>query len=76
MKKNTSTVLKTLCRKLKTLRLQEGLTLEEVAAKMELSNRSSISVLESGRHDSRISTLCRYANVLGYEIVLDVRSAE
>lgn len=61
-------------RKLAERRAALGLTQTEAAVLMRTS-QSSIARLESGEHDVRVSTLERYAAVLGCSIAMTLREA-
>lgn len=63
------TTRRVLQRQLAERRVAFGLTQTEAAALMKTS-QSSIARLESGEHDVRVSTLERYAAVLGCAIAL------
>ena len=61
-------------RQLAERRVALGLTQTEAAALMKTS-QSSIARLESGEHDVRVSTLERYASVLGCSVSMTLRNA-
>ena len=60
-------------RQLAERRLELGLTQTEAGAMMKTS-QSSIARIESGEHDVRMSTLERYAVVLGSTILMSLAS--
>lgn len=59
-------------KKLIKLRIKEGKTQEQVA-KLMCTQKSNISRLESGEKISfpTLSTISKYANALGYKVILD-----
>jgi DNA-binding XRE family transcriptional regulator len=61
-------------RQLAQRRAALGLTQTEAAARMKTS-QSAIARIESGEHDVRLSTLERYATVLGCAIAMTLREA-
>ena len=58
--------------KLKLARLREGLSLGEIAEKAGI-DRGNLSKLENSADNVEIDTLARLADVLGYDVVLDLR---
>ncbi len=58
--------------KLKLARLREGLSLGEIAEKAGI-DRGNLSKLENNVDNVEIETLSRLADVLGYDVVLDLR---
>lgn len=61
-------------RELAQRRVALGLTQTEAAARMKTS-QSAIARIESGEHDVRLSTLERYATVLGCAIKMTLEKA-
>ena len=58
--------------KLKLARLREGLSLGEIAEKAGI-DRGNLSKLENNADNVEIDTLARLADVLGYDVVVDLR---
>jgi ribosome-binding protein aMBF1 (putative translation factor) len=58
-------------RRLAALRVQQGLSQTEVAARMGTS-QSVVARIETGAVDAKLSTLERYAAALGKRLVWDV----
>jgi DNA-binding Xre family transcriptional regulator len=58
--------------KLKLARLREGLSLGEIAAKAGIDG-GNLSKLENNADNVEMNTLERLADVLGYDVVLDLR---
>ncbi len=58
--------------KLKLARLREGISLGEIADKAGI-DRGNLSKLENNVDNVEINTLARLADVLGYDLVLDLR---
>jgi DNA-binding Xre family transcriptional regulator len=58
--------------KLKLARLREGFSLGEVAEKSGI-DRGNLSKLENNADNVELNTLARLADVLGYDVVLDLR---
>lgn len=56
-----------LVERLKTIREQQGVTQEELAFRMGIT-QPAVSSIESGNTDPKLGTLRRYANALGYVI--------
>ncbi len=57
---------------LKELRLQEGMTQEELAAKMK-TKKSVISRMENHAEDIRLSTLTKVAEILGKKLQIMIK---
>lgn len=57
------------------LRQQLGLTQQQVAERMNIS-QPTVSQFESERSDPQLSTLQRYARALGARLVVDVDASE
>lgn len=51
-----------------------GLTQADIAREMG-TGASAVSEIESGRRELRLSTACRYAAVLGADLILTVKEA-
>ena len=58
--------------KLKLARLREGLSLGEMAEKTGI-DRGNLSKLENNVDNVELNTLARFADALGYDVVLDLR---
>ena len=58
--------------KLKAARLREGLSLGEIAEKTGI-DRGNLSRLENNVDNVELNTLARLADVLGYDVVVDLR---
>lgn len=67
-KATVSTIGIEVIKELKSIRLEEGTTLDEVARRMDLVHKSSIHSIERGGNDPKIGTLQRYARALGYDL--------
>jgi len=56
---------------LRTLREQAGITQEELAKKMH-TQKSAISRMENKSEDIRVSTLYKFATVLGKQVYINI----